>query len=89
MTTTENLWVLEWSQRQNAFHIQRLDKTLSFNRRLYAEDKNCLNDYRVIHVGEKDTCEAMANACRQTLRDREPNATRTPLSLGHLEVVNG
>lgn len=74
MTTTENLWVLEWSQRQNAFHIQRLDKTLSFNRNLYAENKNCMNDYRVIHVGQKAECEAMADACRHTLRDREPAA---------------
>lgn len=72
--TTDALWVLEWSQRQNAFHTQPLDKTLSFNRRLYAEDKNCMNDYRVIHVGAKDECEAMAQACRQTLRDRAPAA---------------
>ena len=71
MTTTDRLWALEWSQSQNAFHIQPLDKTLAFNRRLYVEGKRCLNDYRVIHVGMRAECEAMANSCRQTLRARE------------------
>ena len=74
MTTTDQLWVLEWSQSQNALHIQPLEKTLAFNRRLYANDTKCINDYRVLHVGSRDECEAMANSCRQTLRARESEA---------------
>ncbi len=51
MTTVSDAWVLEWSQRGNNLHAQRLDHTLSFNRHLYADNTATSNDYRVIHVG--------------------------------------
>lgn len=71
MTTDKDLWVLEWSQRQNVFHVQRLEKTLSFNRSLYANNRPTSNDYRVLLVGAHDECQATADAARNTLRERE------------------
>ena len=73
MTTeaTKDLWVLEWSQRQNVFHVQRLEKTLSFNRSLYANNRPTSNDYRVLLVGTHLECHDAANAARQTLHERE------------------
>lgn len=66
-----NLWVLEWSQRANAFHIQKLEHTLSFNRKLYTENTKTSNDYRILHVGTHDECDAAAEAARSTIQTRE------------------
>lgn len=73
MTTeaTKDLWVLEWSQRQNMFHVQPLSKTLSFNRSLYAHNRPTSNDYRVLLVGTRADCQATADAARHTLHERE------------------
>lgn len=73
MTTeaTKDLWVLEWSQRQNVFHVQPLVRTLAFNRNLYARNQPTNNDYRVLLVGTRDECQATADAARNTLRERE------------------
>ena len=71
MTTNSDLYVLEWSQRGNGFHVQPLEATLQFNRRLYADNVGTVNDYRVLIVGTQDECLAAAEASRQTLVDRE------------------
>lgn len=71
MTTTSELWVLEWSQRGNVFHVQELDRTLSFNRKLYANDTPTRNDYRILHVGTRAECSNAADAARGTLQERE------------------
>ena len=68
---TSELWVLEWSQRQNALHIQQIHKTLDFNRKLYVDNKKAANDYRVVHIGSRADCEAMAASCRQTMEARD------------------
>lgn len=70
MTTTD-LYVLEWSQRQNCFHIQPLERTLSFNRGLYQDNIRTVNDYRPIHVGTREECDKAADACRGTLQERD------------------
>ena len=72
------LWVLEWSQRANVFHVQRLDTSLGYNRKLYRENTSTSNDYRILVVGTHDECSAAADASRQTLIGREPR---------HVEVV--
>lgn len=71
MTTVSDVWVLEWSQRGNNLHVQRLDHTLSFNRHLYADNTATSNDYRVIHVGTYDECSEAAEAVRNTIAERE------------------
>lgn len=70
MTTTD-LFVLEWSQRQNCFHIQPLERTLSFNRGLYLDNIKTINDYRPIYVGTREECGRTAEACRDTLQKRD------------------
>lgn len=52
-------------------HVQRLEHTLSFNRRLYADNIATINDYRVIHVGTYDECNDAAEAVRNTIKERE------------------
>jgi len=71
MTSNSEMWVLEWSQRANVFHIQPIEKTLSFNRKLYANDKETVNDYRILFVGTHDDCDKAAEASRATIRERE------------------
>lgn len=65
------LWALEWSQRGNNLHVQRLENTLSFNRRLYLNDTVTGNDFRVIHVGTYDECNDAADAIRNTINERD------------------
>ena len=71
MKTNSDLWVLEWSQRGNVFHVQPLENTLSFNRKLYRENTKTVNDYRVLVVGTHDECSMAADSARQTLIERE------------------
>ncbi len=66
-----DLYVLEWSQRANVLHVQKMQDTLSFNRRLYENNRSTTNDYRIIHVGTKDECLNAANAVRNTIKSRE------------------
>ncbi len=65
-----DLWVLEWHQPSNNFHIQALDRLLSRNRDAYRDDR-CLQNWIVLHVGTKDECHKAAEAARPTLRKRE------------------
>lgn len=74
MTTTD-LYVLEWIQRSNLFHIQAIEDTLRFNRRLYSENKATVNDWRMIHVGTRDECSIVADNCRHTLNQRDHDRT--------------
>ena len=71
MTNSSDLWVLEWSQRTNNLHVQQLERTLSFNVRLYADNKQTVNDYRVLHVGTSKECYDAADAVRNTIAERE------------------
>jgi hypothetical protein len=71
MTINSDLWVLEWSQRGNVFHVQPLANTLSFNRKLYRENTKSINDYRVLLVGSNEECSAAADSSRRTLIERE------------------
>jgi len=63
------LWVLEWSQKTNNFHIQKLKYTLANNQLGFMENRP-LNDYHVLFVGEKEACHQMAENQRSKLKDR-------------------
>ena len=66
---SSELWVLEWHQKSNNFHIQPLDKMLSDNRRAYMRDVARQN-WIVLVVGTHDECTATADAARPTLQAR-------------------
>ena len=65
-----DLWVLEWSQKSNGFHVQSMDAMLSKNRQAYRDDHRPINNWLVIHVGTKNECQAVADAARQTIVSR-------------------
>jgi hypothetical protein len=67
-----DLYVLEWSQKQGMPHVQRLEQTLSCNRRAYRENAAVGSDYIPIAVGTFDEMLASANAMRGTLASRKP-----------------
>jgi len=71
MTINSDQWVLEWSARQNSFHIQPLAESLSTNRRWYSENLKTTNDYRILLVASKDECHATADSACRTLQERE------------------
>lgn len=74
MTINSETHVLEWSQRSNTFHVQPLERTLAFNRKLYGKNQPTINDWRILLVGSKDDCLAAAEASRGTLQSRESRA---------------
>jgi hypothetical protein len=61
--------VLLWSKRQNALHIEPVDRMLSSNRNCYRDDR--ASDYLPIHIGTREECDAAAEACRSTLAARQ------------------
>lgn len=67
-----DLYVLEWSHKQGMPHVQRLNETLSRNRRAYRENKPVLGDYIPIAVGTMDEMLAAADSIRGTLATRKP-----------------
>ena len=62
-------YVLEWSRKQNQFHIQPLEHTLSANQTKFILD-DPINDYHIIFIGSKDSCSTMADNWRSRLVDR-------------------
>lgn len=64
-------YVLEWSHKQGMPHVQRLNDTLSANRRAYMEDKPT-NDYIPIAVGTFEEMMDAADAITPTLIKRRP-----------------
>lgn len=61
----DDLWVLAWSQRQNALHIEPLQRHTSLNREAYADNRP--GDYRMLLVGAKADVDATAASIRPTL----------------------
>ena len=58
-------WVLCWSQRQNALHVETLERHASSNREAYAENRP--GDYRLLLVGTRDEVDATASSIRPTM----------------------
>lgn len=67
----DEMWVLLWSYKQNALHIEPLERTLALNRRAYTDNKP--GDYRLLFVGYREDVDAASRACRNTLKGRERN----------------
>ena len=67
-------FVLLWSQRQNALHIETLEQHTSLNRRAYAE--NSPGDYRLLLVGTRAEVDATAASIQPTLQQRDAGRVR-------------
>ena len=76
---TADQWVLLWSARQNALHVETLDRMLASNRTACAEGRAC--DYVVLFIASRAEVEAGAEKLRPTLIERElrRKATDWPL----------
>ena len=66
--SNDGLWVLLWSKRQNAFHVEPVDRMLASNRTAYTGNKG--GDYRALHIGYLEEVESMRDSCNQTLAMR-------------------
>lgn len=71
-----NTWVLLWSQRQNAFHIEPLTRMLDSNRSAFADDRR--SDYVVLELGSREAVDAAADGLRPICNARsvEKNEVR-------------
>ena len=63
------MYCLEWSKKQNCFHVQKLAYTLAKNQQAFIADTS--NDYIVIMVGTLEVCTAMADTHESVLIERE------------------
>ncbi|WP_295539246.1 hypothetical protein [uncultured Pseudacidovorax sp.] len=86
------LWVLLWSQSQNALHVEPLERMIAANRAAYTDDRRM--DYVPLVIGERAQVDATATACRHTIMDRAERreearsaATRARAHLGRPGVA--
>ena len=66
----EDLWVLEWSKKQNCFHVQRAEWLCTKNFNYFLQDE-ALNDYHVIFVGSREEVDKIADKHRAILFERD------------------
>lgn len=71
-------FALCWSQRQNALHIEPVERMLSNNRGAYADDR--ASDFIPVYIGTKDECHNAADACRGTMASREHYGEPMPVT---------
>lgn len=62
-------YALEWSKKQNCFHIQPLDAAVHAATTTFLVDGD--NDYRIIHVGQKTECHQIADNLRGFVIERD------------------
>jgi len=67
-----NQWVLLWSQKQNALHVETLPETLAINRRACMQNKP--GDYRVLMVGSHEDVSATSRSFARMLEQRRSAA---------------
>ena len=70
MTDTEELWVVEWSCRQRAIHMQKLKYSLQKARNRFHDDQPPPNDYEALFVGSRAEAEIFAGSIRPELNRR-------------------
>ena len=69
-----NIMVLEWTKKQNAFHIQSMEVCAEKN--LNALLDNQSSDYIPIYFGTDDECRVVASRWRRKLQQREQKRMR-------------
>ena len=62
-------YILEWSKKQNACHIDEINRSLerNLNNMIANED----NDYIPLHIGSREECEQVLNSYRRYLIERD------------------
>lgn len=68
-TNTPEQWALLWSHKQNALHIEPLERMFSMNRQAYRDNKG--GDYRLLLIGTRADVDATADSLRSTMARRE------------------
>ena len=61
-------WVLLWSGRQNALHVETVDAMLTSNRKACGEGRS--TDFVPFFIGEREVVEAAASRLRPILTER-------------------
>jgi len=63
-----DVWVVLWSQSQNALHVERLSDMVESNRTAFLENRRM--DYVPLGVGSRAEIESIANEVRPTVYAR-------------------
>lgn len=66
----DNLFTLEWSKKQNAFHIQSALSTVERNLNALLADES--TDYVTIMIGTREECEVIHKRYRDRLKKENP-----------------
>ena len=61
------VYVLEYSQSQKAFHIQSLQEAIESNSRRFWHKPTEMFDWTVIHIGTQRQCEIVLVQCERRL----------------------
>lgn len=68
----KDLWVVEWSQSQQSFHIQRLAEAVTANSRRFWHRPLDMFDWVPVYVGTRSQCEIIvAQSERRVEREQE------------------
>lgn len=65
-------WVLLWSQRQNALHVETLDRHIQANLQACGDDQ--AGDYRLLVIGPRAEVDSAADRLRRGLFGRRKAA---------------
>ncbi|OZI20517.1 hypothetical protein CAL26_23775 [Bordetella genomosp. 9] len=76
MEPTDELWTLEWSQRQGFFHVEPLRTAVKKNLESFARDRR--TDYIPLHIGTQEECDAVAARLRPALLARDATLATMP-----------
>ena len=72
--TVKDLWVVEWSQSQQSFHIQRMSEAVTANSRRFWQRPLDMFDWVPVYVGTRRQCEIIvAQSERRVEREQEAN----------------
>ena len=63
----KDIWTLEYSTKQNSFHIDLLEKTLETNLNATLEKRN--NDYQIIFIGSEEKCEEICKKVKEAMNN--------------------
>ena len=81
MINHDEKWALEWSHKQNCFHIQRLEESFAITQDCFIINRPPL--YSILMIGDKEVCHRMANSWRSRIRERDiVRASETPIFQG-------
>ena len=70
-----NTFVLEWSKKQNAFHVQDVDLMMNKNISALIDDRG--SDYIVLGIGSREKIDQLADKYRHYIARREADKSLT------------